>query len=551
MDFKQWTRDYHENYLIVDALKVNDPHINDQDDQGDTLLMIASRNTYPDLVKSLIEKGADVNLENRVKSTPLLVAASNNNLDIVEMLISSGAEVNHQNISGITPLVAAARLKYLNIVEELLSSGADLYMRTIDDEIPLFHVLVNGGLKIIKAHDPNFDLSTIDTKNFKGNPPLNYAIEIGNTETAIELIRQGINIHLKGEYEDTAIIKAADVNNSSVILELIRHGAKINDKDEVGNTPLMHAAKKGNLPIVKLLVENGAGVNMINKFRMDPLFFAAQSGKLEIVDYLLQHGSKPLLETPVDFERAYHTPLYPIPRYSLTGRPVADMGYLNSKMVCSGKYYLPVIRYQSLYYGKRATEEKFCGTFYFFEPSSNYFLSLGKFLVANNKIDAYRQLVKTLVESPNKLSAIDPITIKVSLPDVALNEEKDVSKFYPFKDRFIATSNIVKPSRYVPQETITPLYYDEDKKYVGKQYLGQYDSLDQPICSLAHKAGYDTVILQREPGETRTVTEILDTRPREISFQSFCQNEDLTFHELASKSKYPTIWFRSYGVLNM
>jgi hypothetical protein len=65
------------------------------------------------------------------------------------------------------------------------------------------------------------------------------------------------------------------------------------------------------------------------------------------------------------------------------------------------------------------------------------------------------------------------------------------------------------------------------------------DFMDQQICRLARHFGFDTVILQREIGEKRIVTEVLDTRNREVSYQSFCRLRDNLM--LANESA-PTVW---------
>ena len=66
-------------------------------------------NSNADVVKVLIEKGADVNALNNDKSTPLHWAASNNsNADVVKVLIEKGADVNALNNDKSTPLHQAA-----------------------------------------------------------------------------------------------------------------------------------------------------------------------------------------------------------------------------------------------------------------------------------------------------------------------------------------------------------------------------------------------------------------------------------------------------------
>lgn len=55
-------------------------------------LFIAVKESHPDQVKDLISKGADVNLRAKSGSTPLMIAAYGNLLEIVKYLLENGAE---------------------------------------------------------------------------------------------------------------------------------------------------------------------------------------------------------------------------------------------------------------------------------------------------------------------------------------------------------------------------------------------------------------------------------------------------------------------------
>lgn len=430
----------------------------------------------------------------------LILATMRGDFPTVKLFIEQGFSPNTRIKNGSTLLDIAIMNGYNQIIMYLIQHGADVNTRDDYKMTPLMHALSLNDIDIIRALiDKGADVNAIDDFNYN-------------------------------------IITHASTRDPQILLELLDQfpNIDINLQDTQGYTPLMTSVNNDEIENAKILIDHGADINTLSTDRHTPLLLAAENDNQDMVDFLLDSGAIPILETPLDFERAYHTPLYPIPRYTLTGRPITDMSYLRTKKMCTGKHYLPVIRYQSLYYEKLYTTEKFCGTFYFFEPSSEYFLSLGRFLIANNKVDAYLQLTMMYNETPVILDEIEKDDIDASLSSVILEREKDASELHPFQ-----------------RKELTPLYYDETGEYRGKDYLGHYDKLDQAICWLARKSGFNTVILQREPGETRVVTEILDTRPREESFQNFCQIRDITFHQLASKSCCPTIWFKSYGVLTL
>ena len=84
-----------------------------------------------DIAKKLLAKGAKVDLgAPDTRQTPLLVAAFNDNRDMVVTLLNAGAQVNVQDPAGDTPLTQAARKGNAEIITLLINAGADVNVRT-------------------------------------------------------------------------------------------------------------------------------------------------------------------------------------------------------------------------------------------------------------------------------------------------------------------------------------------------------------------------------------------------------------------------------------
>lgn len=94
-----------------------------------------------DIVKLLIEKGADINLGSQGANrgnTPLMIASWNGNLKVVEFLLNQKEIcINQQDSNGFTPLIKSAIRSRDNITEVLLKHGADKYIRSFDDKTAL------------------------------------------------------------------------------------------------------------------------------------------------------------------------------------------------------------------------------------------------------------------------------------------------------------------------------------------------------------------------------------------------------------------------------
>ncbi len=93
--------------------------INHQDGHGMTALHWAAAQGHDDIIKLLLEFGANINLQNAQGDTPLHLAARNGNLSTVRLLLARGANVTMVNRQGQTPLVLAQQYHRSAIVDLL------------------------------------------------------------------------------------------------------------------------------------------------------------------------------------------------------------------------------------------------------------------------------------------------------------------------------------------------------------------------------------------------------------------------------------------------
>ncbi len=90
--------------------------------QGETPLMMAALKGHTELVRRLVDKGADVN---KTGWTPLHYAATNGHIAIIDLLLENHAYIDAESPNGSTPLMMAAQYGTASAVKLLLESGAD------------------------------------------------------------------------------------------------------------------------------------------------------------------------------------------------------------------------------------------------------------------------------------------------------------------------------------------------------------------------------------------------------------------------------------------
>lgn len=156
-----------------------------------TLLMIAvSRN---DLLvsKEIIDAGADVNAKfynGNIWTSPLLYATSNGNTDIVRILLDRGANVNFNDGDNRIILNYALSSDNIELVRCLLDHKASLIYRGYNGRTPLYDAIRWGNIKIVKLLLDRG--ANPEVKDIEGKTPLTYTSSI-NKEILI-LIKAAI-----------------------------------------------------------------------------------------------------------------------------------------------------------------------------------------------------------------------------------------------------------------------------------------------------------------------------------------------------------------------
>ncbi|MEQ8222355.1 MAG: ankyrin repeat domain-containing protein [Candidatus Eremiobacterota bacterium] len=157
---------------VIKFLLDNGADINAKTNRGDTVLFIAVIKGNKDIIELLINKGA--NLELGDKSTPLFTAAYNNNLEIASLLIDRGANIDIKS-SGITPLITAALEGHTDMVKLLIDRGADLNVSTPEGLTALIAAEGEGHIitaNLLKSYNKDHSLNKNKKITYKKSPIL-------------------------------------------------------------------------------------------------------------------------------------------------------------------------------------------------------------------------------------------------------------------------------------------------------------------------------------------------------------------------------------------
>jgi len=279
---------------VSDVEKVfehNPEAINTQDDEGMTPLACAIVQEQMDVVRFLLDKGADPNIPDKNGDTPLGLAASRNKTNgtpLCILLLAKGAEVNPTNNTKyrIPPLSWAVSSGNTELVKILLTRGADPKAR--DGNI-LRSAASGGDTEIVEM----LITHGADPKALSdGMTPLHDASEGGRDEVVKLLLAKGAEVNAKRFDGATPLMSAADRGHKTCVEILLAKGASINAIDDKGNTPLHWAVARENKEMVEILLAHGADINLKNKESQTPMQFAARWHQPSMVELLHQHGAK-------------------------------------------------------------------------------------------------------------------------------------------------------------------------------------------------------------------------------------------------------------------
>ncbi|XP_058676316.1 ankyrin-1 isoform X3 [Ammospiza caudacuta] len=237
------------------------------------------------MVVELLHKEIVLETTTKKGNTALHIAALAGQQDVVRELVNYGANVNAQSQKGFTPLYMAAQENHLEVVKFLLENGANQNVATEDGFTPLAVALQQGHENVV-AHLINYG-----TKGKVRLPALHIAARNDDTRTAAVLLQNDPNADVLSKTGFTPLHIAAHYENLSVAQLLLNRGASVNFTPQNGITPLHIASRRGNIIMVRLLLDRGAQIETRTKDELTPLHCAARNGHVRIAEILLDHGA--------------------------------------------------------------------------------------------------------------------------------------------------------------------------------------------------------------------------------------------------------------------
>ena len=229
-----------------------------RDGHSDDVLDFLENIIRTSLVEEIVNHHTD---EDGQSTTPLIIAAMRGHEEVVKMLLDFGAQINQRGAvivegdsrGGATALwCESLNGGHYNIIKLLVEHGADINQPTDNGSTPLRPPCLNGNFEIVRY-----------------------------------LIEHGANVNAATNNKQTCLMVASLAGEYEIVQYLLEKGAKPECVTTCGITALHQSAAHGHFAISKLLTETACLTTAIkDNYGITALMYAAMNQECRIVEYL-------------------------------------------------------------------------------------------------------------------------------------------------------------------------------------------------------------------------------------------------------------------------
>lgn len=280
-----------------------------------------------DLVRYLIERGADVHAVTPRGTSMLSIAIGYSNSAIVDMLLNEGAGIDDAD-EIVRLIISAANSEKDDIAKRLLrqesANAVDgsklcpaLHIACENEDLEFVKLLVEAGadvnaldeegqscLQLAINHDQICQFLIERGANFEqklnwGYTVFLFAVEYGLLDTVDVLINAGADITVCNDSQQSALMIASQHGHRYLTKQFLELDTiDVNAQCIDGRTALHYAAMRSRLHMVDILLSNPQlpALRLKDSRGVTPLIAAARQEDLEVVKRILAAGDSTLLE---------------------------------------------------------------------------------------------------------------------------------------------------------------------------------------------------------------------------------------------------------------
>jgi ankyrin repeat protein len=249
-----------------------------------TPLHQASDRGHVQVVRALLEDGADITAKNEDKLTPLHRASRSGQEAVVRILLEQGADAAAWDKNRMTPLHWASSRGHVEATRILLGRSKDaaaqdkngwtsLHWAAFEGRVAIVHILLEHGV----------DATIMDKA---GRTPLHHSSSEGHLEVTRILFERVLDATARDNNQRTILHRASIGGHAKIVRFLLSHDVDATIRDKKRRIPLHYASKAGYIEVSRILLEYGGGA-MVKDYRgHTPMDLAQRNEHLQVIHIL-------------------------------------------------------------------------------------------------------------------------------------------------------------------------------------------------------------------------------------------------------------------------
>lgn len=256
-----------------------------RDDGATPLYKACQDGGKPAIAQLLVTAGAQVNQQDRAGMTPLWLSVHRGCTELVKLLLEAGADATY-------------RVQEWSALDLAKREGHQEIARLLAAKLPESERnRPSPGKQGGTTSQPQGDAGGQWVKRPPPNPLLQlYAAAHHGDHGALRkiLVAEGIDLDaLPPEWPATALHVSSAQGHVTTAKMLLEAGAQIDKGHKHGQSPLAAACARGHEDVVRLLLAAQANLEMVSRDGSTALTAACFYGHKELVRLLLEHGAEP------------------------------------------------------------------------------------------------------------------------------------------------------------------------------------------------------------------------------------------------------------------
>jgi len=255
------------------------------DIMGITPLMRAAHDGLIEDVKRFLKSGAMIDAAESARgTTALMMAAAAGHVDVMKVLLDAGADREKLDKRGRSALLVALDEQQSAAAICLLQAKVKVDVEDSGKYTALTLACRNGDKAavelLLKLH------AKVEASDANSYSPMHVASVLNRKEIVELLIDAGAGVNVKDDNWITPLMMACQGGAKETAELLIKRGAKIELADRKGNTVLHHAARGRNAAVVQMLLQVGADRQHKNNSRETAFDVAVPEADISVMSVL-------------------------------------------------------------------------------------------------------------------------------------------------------------------------------------------------------------------------------------------------------------------------